>query len=226
MSKTFFSFCFVVSLLLFTPLKSWYLEETMVFMWELLKHPRKIGAFAPSSPFLVRALTKDIDNIEYPRNILEIGAGAGHITEAIVKKMSPDDHVDVVEINPHYCQVLQKHFGHHKNVKIFCGSILDWQPNYQYDLIVCTLPFNTFKLDFVDNVIQHVKQLAKPHTPFCYIALLYLKPFKKLLLSQENWQNNQMIAQYMNDFNEHYCYKTEKVLLNIPPAEVYYCILP
>ncbi len=194
-------------------------------MYGILKNPRKVGALAPSSPFLARAMAESIDALQRPSTILEIGAGTGHITERIMKKVQNDDCVDIIELNPDYCTVLNKRFGHYDKVNLFCGSILEWKPDYHYDLIICTLPFNGFKVDLVDTMIAHIKHLAKPQSLFCYVALCYLKPFKKLLLSRQDWHNNQLTTRYMQDFNKRYCYKTVKVFRNIPPAQVHYCTL-
>jgi phospholipid N-methyltransferase len=70
----------------------------MPIMREFLRHPFLTGAVAPSSPQLARAMTERL-GLESASVVVELGAGTGAITEAIVERINPRARLVVIELN-------------------------------------------------------------------------------------------------------------------------------
>ena len=63
----------------------------LLFLRSLLSNPLKVGALAPSSPKLSRLMASRVDAETAP--VLEVGAGTGVITRALLRKELPGVHV-------------------------------------------------------------------------------------------------------------------------------------
>jgi phosphatidylethanolamine/phosphatidyl-N-methylethanolamine N-methyltransferase len=59
------------------------LADNLQFLRALIARPKNIGAIAPSSPALARAIARQIDPA-IPGPVLELGPGTGVVTEAIL----------------------------------------------------------------------------------------------------------------------------------------------
>lgn len=226
-STVFFSLVFSVSIVVVPWLFSAQRTNHAVipFIKGMFKNPKIVGALAPSSPYVAEEMTRMIAPTQKGKNILEIGAGTGQITETIIKKMNSNDHLDVIELNEEYCEVLHARFGALPNVQIFCGSILDWQPAYRYSAIVCTLPFNRFDSELVTKILDHSKNLTQPNGHFSFIELKYLSAFKRLVLSAKERDEQEGVCKIMNKFKSAHCKEEATVYRNIPPVQVFHCIL-
>ncbi len=192
------------------------------FVSAYVRSPQGVGSVIPSSRFVSRAMAKYVDCTKGPVRILEIGAGTGPVTEKIIEKMRPEDHLDVIEIDSNLCDVLRQKFGKHKNIYIHCLSVLDWQPNYQYDCIVSAIPHNTFGVDFVGAVIEKYKSLAKPRGVVTYIELMGFARIKKLFLLGKKRARFLEAFGAITAFRKQFQFDSETVALNIPPAQVYH----
>lgn len=203
--------------------KTYY--DAFAFMYGLIKDPQTVGALTPSSEYVAQELVMPLKAQTGPRTILEIGAGTGQITNTIVKSITADDTLDVVELNPDFCKILTERFKNQAHVQIFSGSILDWNPDKKYDFVICTLPFNRFSAQLVQAIIEHVRLLVKPNGFFSYIELKYLAYFKELILSAHELQQHALVTTYMKNFNQTYCKQTVTIFRNLPPAQVFHCQL-
>jgi phospholipid N-methyltransferase len=59
------------------------LKNIGLFLKALWQQPRRMGAVVPSSPYLAAAMVKPID-VNAPGYVIEIGAGTGAITRALL----------------------------------------------------------------------------------------------------------------------------------------------
>ncbi|MBM3846354.1 MAG: methyltransferase domain-containing protein [Verrucomicrobia bacterium] len=88
---------------------SW-IRALKVFGKELIADPRPIGAACPSSPKLARRVAQAVGN--KPGNfILEIGAGTGAITAALLRHCAPMHRLIAVERSPSMVQHLRHRFA-------------------------------------------------------------------------------------------------------------------
>ena len=119
----------------------------LAFVRELAKDFKRIGAIAPSSPHLAKVMTRSLRRDSSAKRLLEVGAGTGAFTRVMLSAMRPGDELHIVEINPHFCELLDEKLltpfrEEHPNVRVtlHCGSIEDAELLGQFDYIVCGLP--------------------------------------------------------------------------------------
>ena len=80
-----------------------------LFLGRWLKAPHRIGALAPSSRFLGRAMAREID-IRQARLVVELGGGTGSITRALLTAGLPPEKLIVVERDEHLHRLLAESF--------------------------------------------------------------------------------------------------------------------
>jgi len=192
------------------------------FFSAFLRSPGHVASVIPSSGFTSRTMSSQVDCTGAPIKILELGAGTGPITAEIVKKLRPEDHLDVVEIDPDMCEILQEKFDAFPNVSVRCISVFDWNPEYKYDFIISALPHNTFGIEFVGSVLDKYKDLIKPDGVVTYIELMFMGNIKKLFISGKKGDDYLKTQRVIAEFRDAFIFKTDTVLLNIPPAKVYH----
>lgn len=74
----------------------------MNFLFEYLKHPRKIGAVAPSGKRLSHKMMEPV-NFPSANVIVEYGSGTGSFTRELVKRRRSGTTLILIEQNKHFC---------------------------------------------------------------------------------------------------------------------------
>ena len=82
-------------------------QEEVLFFRRWPAHPLKVGALLPSSPFLARLVAKHT-RIGDDDVVVELGAGTGAVTKALLNAGLPKDRLFVVEIDADMCTYLRK----------------------------------------------------------------------------------------------------------------------
>lgn len=174
-----------------------------------LKSLKTTGTVAPSSKALCKRMIKGISD-QKALNILELGAGNGVMTKAILGKISPDSRLFVSEIHPDFCRQLRA--IQDSRLHIIEGSaetistVLSDSFNLSdIDYIVSSMPFVILPEGVFDTVMKECKRLLNPGGAF--IQFHYTATEKN---------------QYLRYFSG--C-KVSFVPINIPPAWVYTCSL-
>lgn len=182
---------------------------------------RILGAFAPSSKRLALAMTRFI-NSDGAR-ILEVGAGSGAITRAIVAMMQPYQSCDVVEYFPQLGKYLKHQFRKNSSVEVFCGDILDFDlPPDSYDFIVCSLPFNAFTPETTSAIVTRLLDLAKNNAIMSFFEYRILQDIAKTILPNNKREEFLGSRALIDTLCDRYQFQEAKVNLNIPPAIVHY----
>jgi phosphatidylethanolamine/phosphatidyl-N-methylethanolamine N-methyltransferase len=83
--------------------------EVAVFLGRWLKAPHRIGALAPSSRYLARAMARQIDH-RHARLVVELGGGTGSITRALLAAGLPPEKLIVVERDERLHRLLVERF--------------------------------------------------------------------------------------------------------------------
>jgi phospholipid N-methyltransferase len=95
------------------------MDDRVVFLQQFLKHPRQIGSITPSSRFLERRIV-DLADIPSAQTVVELGAGTGGTTRAMLAAMSPTARLLTIEINPLFCALLER--IHDQRLTVHRGS--------------------------------------------------------------------------------------------------------
>lgn len=84
-------------------------DENLLFYKRLLKNPKALGALAPSSLALSNFICRHVEATP-DSFVVEIGAGTGRFTRALLRYGVAPSQLFVVEMDPELCNFLNKHF--------------------------------------------------------------------------------------------------------------------
>lgn len=93
-------------------------SENLLFLKRLIKNPRSLGAITPSSKSLARFICRHIDYKDGDY-VVEIGAGTGSFTRAILQSGVPASKLIVLELDKELAQYLRLNFP---DVQIIHGN--------------------------------------------------------------------------------------------------------
>ena len=139
------------------------LKSVALFGRELIANPGSTGAAFPSSPFLAKRMASFIK----PKSdgwIVELGAGTGSITQALLDHGVAPDKLITIEMSEKLVEHLHKRFP---QLNIIQGdaaklqSIVDQvssTPNTHVDYVVSCLPFRSLPDPVCETIIQQIKQ--------------------------------------------------------------------
>ncbi|EFB42816.1 class I SAM-dependent methyltransferase [Parachlamydia acanthamoebae] len=205
-------------------LKNFFSSDTFVFFLNFFKKPHQIGAVVPSSDQLAKAMTKYVGKYEGQEafHYLEAGAGTGVFTDVILEKMRPQDHLDIVEVDAVFCELLEKKYAHKSNVHICNCSILDWHKDAFYDVIISGLPLNAFDPSIVEAVLLQYQVLTKKSGIVTYFEYQGIPEIKKILVGSKTRENFLKTSKLISNFSKSYEFCHVHVWRNFPPAIVHY----
>ena len=179
-----------------------YLKGLKIFVSELLHSPAKIGAVVPSSNMLARRIA---DQIHYTDNahVLEIGAGTGVITQAMLERDIPLTSIIIVEQSAKMTNFLNQRFP---GITVLQTNAINLtkviEPTqYSINTIVSSLPLRSMPKDTVTEIIQQIKTVLPKNGR--YIQFTYSTLHKNDFLT--------------HDF--HYIH-SQYVWWNLPPARI------
>lgn len=132
------------------------------FYKALLKNPRAIGSVTPSSPWLARGVASMVSLSK--GYILEIGAGTGAITKALLQRGIPRHRLIIVESSEIFVNELKSKFplikilqGDAKNLSELLGDL-----SKNIDTIVSSLPLLILPEKTKNKVISEIEELLNP----------------------------------------------------------------
>ncbi len=199
-------------------------SEHRVFFGEFLRNFHTTGAIAPSSRFLGAALARYLTPEGPPRKILEVGPGTGSVTRSILRRMRPDDHLEVVELNDAFVDVLKRNFQtdplfaavadravvHHDRVQAL-------PQQQQFDVVVSGLPLNNFAADDVRSILESYQQLLKPGGTLSFFEYMFFRPARSALPGRMR-----QVHQVLHPWLTKYEFRRDWVWMNVPPAWVHH----
>ncbi len=199
------------------------MKDYYFFLKRFFSNPSSIGSIFPSSRKLAKQMTKKTscphtDPVRY----LEVGAGSGALTKHIAKKIQADDTLDIVEMDRQFCKILNRKYGHLPNITVHEISILDFDQK-DYDVVISSLPLNSFNSNLVDQVLLKYKYLAKDGGYVSYFEYIGLGKIKKLYLSGKLQMDFKTILSLKDSFVSNYCTEKDKIWWNFPPARIFHC---
>ncbi|MBX9977924.1 MAG: methyltransferase domain-containing protein [Alphaproteobacteria bacterium] len=180
-------------------------EENLLFFKQLVKNPKALGALVPSSEALGKFISKQI-NLTGDPYFVEIGAGTGSLTMALLRAGVRPDRLFVVEIDPSLSDFLKKKLP--SDIHVITGDachlscLLPEHVIGHVDTVISGIPMMNLTIFEQMNLIQSSFQIMKPEgslLQFTYGPLSPL-PAKKLGLQKK---------------------RVGHVLLNFPPATIW-----
>lgn len=141
----------------------------LVFIQEFLKHPLQVGSIISSSRYLERRIV-DTAGIASANLVVELGAGTGGVTRAILRAMPQQAKLLSLEINPHFHAILKNieddrlivHLGSADELKKII-SLYDLDaPN----IVISGIPFSTMSRSAGSQILEAVSSLLVPRGRF------------------------------------------------------------
>ena len=124
-------------------------DEEIRFFRGWQRDKKGVGALVPTSSHTARRMASVIDTSS-GLPVLELGAGTGVITRAILEHgVAPRDLVSI-EYAPHFCDLLRKRFVDVdvRNGDVFeLDSVLDDRRDHVFDAVISAVPMLSFPLE-------------------------------------------------------------------------------
>ncbi|HHB93029.1 MAG TPA: methyltransferase domain-containing protein [Thioploca sp.] len=132
----------------------------MVFAKEVLRNPKAMGAACESSPKLAKAIAEFIP-LDKPGCVVELGAGTGIVTEALLKHGVTPENLISVELSSAFSDFLQHKFP---QIKIINGDALHLkdllgEDSNRVNTIICGLPFRTLPNMHVHGIVKQIDDI-------------------------------------------------------------------
>ncbi len=150
------------------------MSEHLTMLGRFVRSPRTIGAVAPSSRTLARAMVAGLD-LSGQARVVELGPGTGVVTRVIGEELGAQARALAIEIDPGFAKRLR---GRFPNVEVVCGSAAELQALAQahgfdhVDHIVSGLPFASLPAEITTSIldaIQSVLRSGGTFTTFQYV---------------------------------------------------------
>jgi len=149
------------------------LRDHIHLLGRFLRHPRTVGAVAPSSAALARQMVAALDLRE--ARVVELGPGTGSFTRAIIAKLGPAARFLAVDVDPTFIAAIRKRWP---QVDCVCGSaeqlpaIVDERGLNQVDHILSGLPFASLPASITRRILDGIERTLRPggtFTTFQYV---------------------------------------------------------
>ncbi|MBP9765225.1 hypothetical protein KBD08_02720 [Candidatus Babeliales bacterium] len=202
-------------------------SEVCMILARYVQQPAQVGEIAPISQAAGIELAHFVQqDAQIPaRRYLEAGGGCGAVSICIAKNLRPQDHLDVIELDPKMCILLKKRLQAYSNVTVYCCSILDWKPAYSYDAIISTLPFNSLGAAFTLQCIGLFQSLAKPNCTWSYVEYPIVRQLLQHMYGKERKAMFQEVQELMTNFRMTCIIGQKMVYRNVPPVMIYHLML-
>ena len=207
---------------------SW--DRKRIFLSQVLSNFGTVGAIAPSSPLLAKAIVRPLqDRPKRPISVLEAGAGTGAFTARILKSLSPGDRLDIYESNPRFCRYLSR-FLHGQDLQargVRCilhnADIRQLSRAQPYDFIVCGLPFNSFDVRTVDEILEILMNHLSDSGVFAYFEYSLPHRVRSRFLKADHRDRVLKVNSRIGRFVRKHQFDCRRVWWNLPPAKARFC---
>ena len=140
-------------------------DGKLLFMQEFLKHPFQIGSIIPSSRHLEQRIVA-AGKVSSARLVVELGAGTGGVTRALLRALPPQAQLLSIEINPHFHELVQTieddrliaHLGSATEL----GEIITRYKLDRPDVVISGIPFSTMSRSMGTRIINAISSQLRP----------------------------------------------------------------
>jgi phosphatidylethanolamine/phosphatidyl-N-methylethanolamine N-methyltransferase len=126
-----------------------------------IRNPLAMGAFAPSGKSLAKLMAKDVG---VGSRVIELGAGTGTVTQALLANGVAPSNLYVVERDPQFVKILERRFPRcHVIAADALALALPFDAAGAFDFVISGLPLLCFSPDKRYRALREALQLLKPH---------------------------------------------------------------
>ena len=140
-------------------------NHPLLFLQEFFRHPRQVASITPSSRFVERRIVQLAD-VGSARTIVELGAGSGGTTRAILAAMPASARLIAIEMNPRFCDLLRRIDD--ARLVVHCGvahelrQALIRHGSAKADAVISGIPFSTIRHDAASSIIDMIWDVLAP----------------------------------------------------------------
>jgi phospholipid N-methyltransferase len=163
-----------------------------LFFKQFLKRPFQVASIVPSSKALVERVASNMD-FSKPRVIAEYGPGEGVHSREIARRMTPESHLLLFELDAAFARDLKRQFAGDPRVHVIHGdaatlpSELNRLGFAQCDYILSGIPFSILQIEKKRALLQKTYDALAPDGSFIiYQVTNELKQHAKLFLHAES----------------------------------------
>jgi phosphatidylethanolamine/phosphatidyl-N-methylethanolamine N-methyltransferase len=202
-----------------------YWTECCEFYHEYRRAYHNTGSIVPSSRGLARALVSSFRRRPGPARVLEVGPGTGAVTTEILRILRPEDRLDIVEINPHFVDVLRRRFAteplwqsRQPQTTLRHAPLQEVEGEALYDFTISGLPHNNFPISLCREIFQAYQRLLKPAGILSYFEYLVLRELKKVVVPAKERRRLRVVGRFLEKGARNFQVREQWVFLNFPPA--------
>ncbi len=180
------------------------LTERLRFLRSFLAHPRRVGAVLPTSGRAVRNML-DLAEFEQARLVVELGAGTGVYTAAVLDRLGPQAELIAFEIDPGLADELKRKLPDPR-LRVVAGSAVDVPEvlgGRRPQVVVSALPFTSLPVGMGRLILERTTDVLAPGG---VLLVLQYSPLLTAELSRLFGSVTRRVS-----------------LLNVPPAFLFAC---
>lgn len=157
------------------------LQQHLRLFGRFLRHPQTVGAIAPSSPVLARAMIKDV-NFRGAARIVELGPGTGSFTRAILERIGPLARFVAIELDATFADDVGRRWPTIECVNASAetlSSIARERDLVPIDHVISGLPFASLPGPMTRQILDGIRDTLRPggtFTTFQYLHAYRLGP--------------------------------------------------
>jgi phospholipid N-methyltransferase len=142
-----------------------------LFFKRFLKRPFQIASIVPSSKAMVERVASKMD-FNQPRVIAEYGPGEGVHSREIARRMTPDSHLLLFELDAQLARALERQFAGDRRVHVIHGDAaslpyeLKRRGFASCDYILSGIPFSILKIEKKRALLRKTYDALKPDGKF------------------------------------------------------------
>ena len=147
---------------------------SVIFLKRFLKRPFQVASIVPSSRALVRRVADRVD-FDRARVIVEFGPGEGCHTRELLRRMHPDAHLLLFELDPELAQHLGEQFSSNQRVTVLNADAADVAGELarlghaHCDFVVSGIPFSILEPEKKRQLLRNTYDSLAPNGHSAFI---------------------------------------------------------
>jgi len=182
-------------------------SERALFLRAFLAHPRRVGAVLPTSGRAVSDML-DMAPLAQAELVVELGAGTGSHTAAVLSRLGPQARLVAFEIDPTLAEALRSKLADAR-LQVVTGSaeaVEEVLAGQRPDVVVSALPFTSLPAGTGRLILERTARVLAPE------GVLLVLQYSPLIVRE--------LSRLFARLDRRVC------LLNVPPAFLYACREP
>jgi phospholipid N-methyltransferase len=204
------------------------MTQVFGFQREFWRNRAQTGSVKASSSGLARAMVEPYWDESCAQDVLEVGSGTGAISEKIFRRMQAGDKLTIVEINDNFLGMTRRKmaqkFGHvaltGRVSFVNADFLLHQMPADHYSRICCSLPFNNFAPEIIQQIFQEMFRVCQPRGIIVFYEYILLRRIR-YWLSLGRLRDLKKIEAVLTNKIGQYGIERLPIFSNFPPAMVY-----